>query len=285
MARLSVLVAVQREQAERYREHLSPQEEITIVTVTSEEKVRDILAAPEYSFDAMVIEAALCDVPALLRDVQRDHPALLTILVDEGADFAMPGRAHDISTDPFDNDDLVRRIKRLAEERRLETLRADELAPVRSFARQIRKATGGQSKQDATVRAVQELGFDYVGYFAADWLVDPPVLLTVAQVGPPRIMRTMPRQQPLEGLLGWVAQRGESKLVGPDDEINHKLVADGRFASAACVPVGINLRFGVLLACRQETGAISAQDIVMLEVVAAQLAAALAAEARESKKR
>ncbi|GAB4439821.1 MAG: hypothetical protein Kow00120_07780 [Anaerolineae bacterium] len=284
MARLSVLVAVQRDQVERYRAHLPKEEGIEVTTVTSEEKVRDILAAPEYAFDVMVIEASLCNVPELLRDVQRDNPALLAILVDEGADFALPGRAHDISTDPFHNDDLLKRIKRLAEERRLETLRADELAPVRSFARHIRKASGGVSKLEAAVIAVGDLGYDYAGYYAVDWSVDPPRLTVVAQRGPARVLHTIPAQQPLDGLLGWVVTNGAARIIGPNDAPGHTLVTDGVFGSAVAVPVGVNLRFGVILACRDGADAISGEDAMMLELVAAQLAAALAAEARERQK-
>lgn len=284
MARLSILVAVQRDRVEHYRLHLSRQENMKIVAVASEEKVRDILAAPEFAFDVLVLDATLCDTTELLRDIQRSHPALLTVLIDEGADFAMPGRAHDISTAPFENDDLVRRIKRLVEERRLETLRTDTLPPVRAFAREIRKAAGTMGKQEAAVKAIKQLEFDYVGYFSLDSTVDPPTLSATSQLGPPRVIRAMPPQQPLDGLLGWVATKGLTRVVGPDDEITHKLVSDGVYASAVCAPVGINLRFGLLLACRKDANAIGAQDVMMLELVAAQLAAALAAETRENKK-
>ncbi|MBN1286838.1 MAG: GAF domain-containing protein [Anaerolineae bacterium] len=286
MAKLSVLVAANRDNVDRYRQYLkAQQEDIRVVTVTSAEHVHEILASSDFSFDVMVADAMLGDVPQLLKDVQSEYHDLLTILVDEGADFAMPGRAHDVSTDPFNRDDLIKRIKRLVEERRLETLRADALPPVRSFARQIRKAAPGESKREAAVGAVQQLGFDYAGFFSVDW-TEPAQFTTVAQVGPPPIARAMPVTQPVEKsqLLGWVAHTGESKVIGPDDTPNYPLVADGTFASAAAVPVGINLRFGVILACRQQPNAISGQDVMMLELVAAQLAAALAAETRERKK-
>lgn len=285
MAKLSVLVAAGRDHIDRYRQYLKPHEDIRVVAVTSPEHVHEILASSDFSFDVMVADVSLGEVPDLLKTVQSKYHALLTILVDEGADFAMPGRAHDVSIDPFNKDDLLKRIKRLAEERRLETLRADALPPVRTFARQIRKAAPGESKREAAVAAVQQLGFDYAGFFSVDW-TEPAQLTAVAQVGPSAITRNIPVTQPVDDsqLLGWVARTGESTIIGPDDTPTHPLVADGTFASAAAVPVGINLRFGVVVACRQQPNAISGQDVMMLELVAAQLAAALATETRERKK-
>ena len=284
MANLSVLVAASQEKIARYQKQLTPHDDIKIVTVTEFDQVHETLASPDFVFDVMVVDASLGNVPALLGKVQRQYRALLTILVDEGADFAMPGRAHDVTTNPFGKGDLVRRIKRLVEERRLETLRADALPPVRSFARQIRNAAPGESKREAAVAAVQQLGFDYAGFFAVDWS-EPPRLTSSAQVGPPQATRMVPTQQTLAeaGLLGWVTNNGISRIVGLDDTPNHALVSKGVFASAVCVPVGMNLRFGVLLACRQQPNSISGQDVMMLELVAAQLAAALATESKRAR--
>jgi hypothetical protein len=286
MADLSVLVAANSDRLDRYEEYFALQENITVLTATSHDQVSEHLEDPSSRVDVLVIDAAFGEVPTLLKEVQRQYRAVIMILVDEGADFAMPGRAHDVSTDPFTQNDLVRRIKRLVEEQRLETLRADALPPVRSFARQIRKASPGESKREAAVAAVQQLGFDYAAFYSVDW-TDPPQLSLIAQVGPKQANRAVPDQAPLDtsDIIGWVADTGISQLVGPDDELSHPLIADGVFGSGACVPVGINLRFGVILACRQQPNAISAQDLMMLELVAAQLAAALAAEARERKKR
>jgi hypothetical protein len=46
------------------------------------------------------------------------------------------------------------------------------------------------------------------------------------------------------------------------------------------VPVGTTMRFGVILACREQPDAITQQNVMMLEVVSAQLASALARQAR-----
>jgi GAF domain-containing protein len=77
-----------------------------------------------------------------------------------------------------------------------------------------------------------------------------------------------------------VSQNGQSRIVGPDDQPNHPFIRQQRFHSGVCVPVGTTLRFGVILACRDQPDAISQQNVLMLELVSAQLASALAKQAR-----
>src|SRR5260221_7222323 len=191
----------------------------------------------------------------------------------------MPGRADDVSTEPFKDDDLIKKIKRLSEERRLETLHADALPPVRTFARSLSKASKGLGKQQAAVEAVKQLGYDYVAFYSVA-PTDPPSLSMGAQVGPNAITSMVPVRSDYNGLLGWVAQNGQSRIVGPGDEPNHMLVERGKFGAAACVPVGTTLRFGVVLACREAPGSIKMENVLMLELVSAQLASALAKEQR-----
>jgi hypothetical protein len=45
--------------------------------------------------------------------------------------------------------------------------------------------------------------------------------------------------------------------------------------------VGTTLRFGVLLACRKDADSITGDNVMMLELVSAQLASALAKEQRD----
>ena len=78
--------------------------------------------------------------------------------------------------------------------------------------------------------------------------------------------------------MGWVARNGQSRIVGPDDEPNYSLIKRGRLGAGICIPVGGADVFGVLLACREEPGTISQENALLLELIGAQLAAALARE-------
>jgi hypothetical protein len=46
----------------------------------------------------------------------------------------------------------------------------------------------------------------------------------------------------------------------------------------ACVSVGVTNRYGVLVACRDQPGTINQQNVLMLELVGAQLAAVISKE-------
>jgi len=276
---INVLAAVRLPSVARYRENLSKDSKLKVTVVTSIPSAREILANPDKQTDVFVVDNGLGDVFELVKELRAAYPRLLILLVDEEADFGMPGRADDVSTDPFREDDLIKKIKRLAEERQLETLRADALPPVRTFAKSLRKAGKGLGKQQAAIEAVKQLGYDYVAFYALA-PTDPPSLSLAAQLGPNNITGMMPVRSDYSGLLGWVAQNGQSKIVGFGDEPNHTLIEKGRFGAAACVPVGTTLRFGVVLACREQPGSIKADNVLMLELVCAQLASALAKEQR-----
>jgi GAF domain-containing protein len=208
------------------------------------------------------------------------YPRLLIILVDREADFGMPGHADEVSVTPFENDDLLKRIKRLNEERSLQTLRADALPPVRAFAKSLRRAGAGPAKMQAAVEAIKELGYDYVAFYNMV-PTTPPEMRLSSQVGPNALLSVAPQQQDYQtSLVGWVTQNGQSRIIGPDDPINHPFVKQQRFNSGVCVPVGTTLRFGVIFACREQPNAITQQNVMMLELVSAQLASALAKQAR-----
>jgi GAF domain-containing protein len=226
------------------------------------------------------VDHGLGGVFEFIRELRNAYPRLLILLVDEEADFGTPGYADEVSVEPFHNDDLLRRIKRLTEERMVETLRADALPPVRAFAKALRRAGPGPAKQQAAVEAILELGYDFVAFYNLT-PTTPPELTLGAQVGAQAVMAMAPQKQDYDGsLVGWVAQNGQSRVVGPNDDPNHPFVKQGRFGAGACIPVGTTLRFGVILACRDQPDAISQQNVLMLELVSAQLASALAKQAR-----
>ncbi|MBN1565053.1 MAG: GAF domain-containing protein [Anaerolineae bacterium] len=277
-SQIHVLAAVKLQTLLQYRENLSQDSQIKLTLVHNEADARKALADSQKRTDVFVVDNNLGNVYELLKELRQTYPRLLIILVDQESDFAMPGHADDVSTSPFENDDLLKRLKRLNEERSLETLRADALPPVRNFAKSLRRA--GQSKPQSAVEAIQELGYDYVAFYNIV-PTTPPELRLSAQVGPSGITAMAPQQQDYENsLVGWVAQNGQSRIIGADDQPNHPFVRQQRFGSGACVPVGTNMRFGVIFACREQPDAITQQNVMMLELVSAQLASALAKQAR-----
>ena len=193
------------------------------------------------------------------------------MLVDEEADFAMPGHADDISTEPFENDDLVRRINRLISDRHLETLRADAMPPVRDFTKKLRKAVGASEKQQTAVSACLDIGYDYAAFYRLE-SVEPLHITLQTQAG---IDAAAPREVSGDDFIVWVAQTGQSRTATAGDAINTALVRDGLLGAVAGVVVGTTNRYGVLIAgcARQHT--ISQQQIVLLELISSQLATRL----------
>ncbi len=277
---IHVLAAVRLQSLSQFREHLSRDPQLRLTLVPDENEARGILADPHQRTDVFVVDNGLGGIFEMVKELRLTYPRLLIILVDQEADFGMPGHADEVCTEPFENDDLLKRIKRLNEERSLETLRADALPPVRSFAKSLRRAGPGQAKTQAAVEAIKELGYDYVAFYTIIPTL-PPELRLSSQVGPDSLLSIAPQQQDYNSsLLGWVSQNGQSRIVGPEDPTNHPFVKQQRFHSGVCVPVGTTLRFGVIFACREQPSAITQQNVLMLELVSAQLASALAKQAR-----
>lgn len=275
---IQVLAAAPASAETDYYQNLSTDAQLQVTVVTSVTAAQDILANSQRRIDVFVIDNALVDAFSLTKELRRTYPRLLIVLVDRDADFGMPGHADDVSVDPFDNDDLIRRIKRLNEERSLQTLRADTLPPVRQFAKTLHRAGPEVAKSQVAVQAIAELGYDYVAFYEVITKT-PPQLALIAQAGQETITSTAPQQQDdVTSLVGWVAQNGQSRVVSVNDRPNHPLTTQQHFGSAVCVPVGTTLRLGVILACRKEANTISQQHVMMLELVSAQLASALAKE-------
>lgn len=279
-SRIHVLAAIPLAALARYRENLFQDSQLKVSMVHNEADIRGALADVQQRTDILVIDNSLGGVFELVKDLRQTYPRLIILLVDEEADFGMPGHADEVSVEPFKNDDLLKRIKRLTEERSLQTLRADALPPVRAFAKSLRRAVAGQAKQQAAVEAIKDLGYDYVAFYTV-MPTKPPELSLSAQVGPSGMTTLAPQKQDYNtSLVGWVCQSGQGRIVGPDDEPNHPFIKQKRFGAGVCVPVGTTLRFGVLFACREQPGAITQQNVLMLELVSAQLASALAKQAR-----
>lgn len=278
-SKIHVMVGLRLQALARYRENLSPDPQFALNFLPSLEKLQQALEDPTKRADVLVVDNGLGDMFSYIREVRNKYPRLLIVLVDEEADFAMPGHADEVSTNPFENHELSKIIKRLFEDRRLETLRADSLPSVRNFAKAILKSKG-PAKLQAAVGAIQEMGYDYVVYYSVT-PTDPPTILQAAHVGPPAVLSIAPSRLDYENnIIGWVNRTGQSCIVNKDSAPNHPFVAKGRFGSGAGVPVGTTLQFGVVFVCREQPNAILQEDVVMLELVSAQLASALARESR-----
>jgi hypothetical protein len=274
-ATIDVIVAVRADAVNRFAEGLKVDPALQVTMCSTLDAARTYLNAPDNRSDVFVVDNNFEHVFELVKALRQSHPSLLIITVDEDADFGMPGRADDVTTNPFENNELIRKIKRVSEERRLETLRADALPPVRNFAKELRKATKGTGKQQAAVVAIQQLGYDYVGFYSI-MPSDPPSLSLGAQVGPNNVMSMMQPRLDYSGALGWVAKEWQPKILIRGQEPSHFLVERGKYGSAVIVPVGTTLRFGVIIACREAADAIKQDSALMIELICAQLASALA---------
>jgi GAF domain-containing protein len=278
MSSVDILVAVPREDASRFYKNLSSYEDFRIQMVSDAGDALDILADPERPVDVLVLDNRLGHVFELIAELRQSYPRLLIILVDEDADFGMPGQADEISTDPFTDNDLIRRITRLMSDRQLETLRADSMPAVRQFAKQLRKAAGELGKYQSAVAACKDLGYDYVAFYRLDSF-DPIQVSLRAQDGPAAIQAVAPKQAEVDDIVMWVAQTSQSRIAGPEDKPNYLLVARGRLGAVACVPVMFGgARYGVLVACREQPNSITQDNVLMLDLVSAQLAAAISKE-------
>ncbi|MCU0497048.1 MAG: GAF domain-containing protein [Anaerolineae bacterium] len=281
MIRVSMLLAIKPDDASRFYQNLVNQEGFTLNIVHTIADTRAVLADRNQHADVLVIDNNLDEtVFALVSELRHSYPRLLIVLVDEEADFGMPGQADDLSTDPFKNDDLVRRITRLMSERRMETLRSDSLPAVRNFAKKLRTATGMIGKQQVAVESCFEMGYDYVAYYHKD--AETPLRLTLrAQMGPNAIQAVAPKEATADDLMSWVQLNGQSRIAGPEDRPNHPLVARGRLGAIGCVPVMFNgVTYGVMSACRERPGSITQENVLMLELISSQLAAALSKESK-----
>ncbi|MBC7810276.1 MAG: GAF domain-containing protein [Burkholderiales bacterium] len=280
MLLVNVLVAVRRESANRFHKNLSTKKDFKVQLVSDKGDALSVLADRDQHVDVFVIDNGLGGVYDLIADVRHNYPRLIIVLIDEEADFGLPGQADELSTQPFENDDLVQRITRLMSDRSLETLRADSLPAVRQLAKRLRTAAGVGGKQQAAVAACKDLNFDFVAFYAPD-STNPAKLVLKAQDGPRPIQAVAPKDLSgdTDDLASWSLQHVQSRIAGPTDNPNYPLVAKGRLGAVACIPVVFSgAKYGVIVVCRDQPGTITNENILMLELIGAQLAAAISKE-------
>jgi DNA-binding response OmpR family regulator len=277
MPAVQILAAVRREQAGRYYKNLTSQPDFGVELVSDIQDALDILNQRGRATDLLVLDHGVPFLYELVDEVRHRYPRILIVLVDEGADLSMPNFADAVSTDPFTDADLVRRITKLMSDRALETLRADSLPVVRQFAKELRNAPGEMGKQQVTVKTCKALNYDYVAFYR---LENAGERLTLkAHDGPAPIMAVAPAASMPNDLMQTVALNNESRIAQPQDTPNHPLVAKGRLGTVAAVPVMFSgNRYGVLLAFRDQPGTILQEHVLLLELMAAQLAAAISKE-------
>lgn len=272
MSSIDLLIVVRREHAQRYFQNLSSVKEFRVRLVTDPAEARTIVT--ERHVDVIVLDNTLEGAFDLIQYFRKTKPSLLIISVDEEADFAIPGFADDITTTPFRNDDLSRRIQRLMSDRRLETVRSDSMPPVREVAQKLRRAAGEIGKLETILTTCRELNFDYAAIYRLE-SVEPLRVVLRAQDGLKPLHPAAPKEASPGDMLSHVATTGQSRIAIQGDTISHPFVNRGRLGAAVCVSIGSTNRYGVLLAARERPGSINAQDMMMLELLGAQLSAVI----------
>ncbi|MBK8021430.1 MAG: hypothetical protein IPK19_08345 [Chloroflexi bacterium] len=272
MNSIDVLIVVRREHAPRYFQNLTAVKEFRVRLVTDQKDARVFVT--ERHVDVIVLDSSLDGAHDLIQHFRTSRPSLLIVSVDEEADFAIPGFADDVTTKPFSEDDLTRRIHRLMSDRRLETVRSDSMPPVREVAKKLRRATGEIGKLETTIGACRDLNYDYAAVYRIE-SADPLRVLLRFQDGLKPLQAAAPKEAGLQDVIGQVAHTGQSRIVGQQDAVNHPFVSRGKLGALACVSIGATSRYGVLLAARERPTSITQQDVLLLELLGAQLSAVL----------
>ncbi|MFQ3568578.1 MAG: GAF domain-containing protein [Aggregatilineales bacterium] len=273
LTQTSLLVAVRREHASRYYSALSSAGDYAIDIVSDGVDVLERLADGRRTFDVLIFDHGLQGAHELLLTLRRDYNSLLIILVDEEADFAVPGYADDISTAPFIEDDLVRRIDRLMADRRLETISVSVPPAVRSFAKQLRKARGETGKHRAALSVCRELGFDYCAFYRPD--ENGRFGMLIAQDGPEVLLANAPQYSTAGDIITSALQSAETQSGNAESANLHPFLEDGSLAELVCAPVGSKARHGIIVAGATQPDTIGKEQIMMLNLICAQLAAVL----------
>lgn len=276
MEPINVLIATPSERHHDYHQYLAEERTLSFQLVGDTRTALEVISDTRSRVDVLVLDYALGQAHQIIRQLRQSYPRLLIILVDESADFGLPGQADEFTNMPFGDDGLVKRINKLIFERKQETLRSDSLPAIREIAQNLRKASGLTGKQQAAVDTILSMEYDYVAYYH---LQQDQSLLLTAQAGPKAIVAVGPKMATASDIMTWVLQNGQSRIANYGDTLNHPLVAKGRLGAVACMPVAFdNKIYGVLVACRERPNSINQEHVMMLELVGAQLGSFLMRE-------
>jgi hypothetical protein len=266
---IDVLAILPEDKVEYYQAELGQANVLKLDFATNHESAVGMITG--HPVDVVLVDAELDGEDVFVAMLRQRYPRLLVIVVDEGADFGFPGHADAISTDPFQDDELIAQIQQLVHNRHDEAMSGDNLPVIRDVSNRLRSATDLAGKAQAAVEAVRSLGYDYVAYYHAG-----NGLRLKAQVGPSAVNAIAPESAEPDDLMTWVAQNQRSHIAGPDDRPTHPLVARGRLGAVVCVPVSAGgQRRGVIAVCNDRPGSINQESVMLLELIAAQLASAL----------
>ena len=279
MALIQVLAAVPREQAARYYTSLTASGQYALTLTSDSRDTLDLLEDRSRRFDALVLDSCLADADSLLEDVLFSLPRLIVVLVDETGDSPLRQRLRldRVSTAPFMDDDLERRIARLLSDSQLETMPANTLLPVRELARKLRTEEKPGDRFRVAVEACQGLGYRYTAFYRVEQQ-DPPLLLLAAQQGESGFEALVPPRAENNHVIASVAATGDSLILDRSNARDYAPMAADVLGAVALVAAGRVACFGVLVAGREGIDSINAQNVAVLELVAAQLAAAIARE-------
>lgn len=279
MALIQLLVAVPREQAARYYTGLGASGQYALTMTSNSREALDLLEDRSRHFDALVLESTLAEAGGLLDELAYRHPRQMVVLVDESNQSPLQAqvRPDRICTTPFADDDLERRIVRLLSDSRLETVPANTLLPVRELARKLRTEDAPGDRYRVAVDACQSLGYSYTAFYSLE-RAEPVLLRLAAQLGEGDMHLLVPLSAQAGEVIAQVAVTGESVVLDSANAADYLPVAVGTLGSAAMVPAGRANCFGVLVAGREAPDSINTQNVTVLELVAAQLAAAIARE-------
>lgn len=247
MSKTRVFAIVRAERAHRYEQEFSGAHWVHAQVISSIEQSFPKIA--ENDPQILIIDQSLDGAFAYINSFRQQHPKISIIIVDEDADFALPGAADDITTTPFKEGDLLRRIRRLLANRQMETLRADAMPPVRELNKRLRNAVGEHAKAHEAVSACLELGYVYAALYRLN-LRDPIQVNLIAQDGEDKAQQLAPLQADDTQAVGWVAKTGQSRLLRVEDTPGHPLISSEYVSEAAVVPVGVTNRYGTLFAAK-----------------------------------
>ena len=275
MQTVSVLLAIPESKRATYYEGLSDDPSLSIHTVHTAESLFEEVRTIE-PLDLLIIDSLLDPrTHQIVGDIRRTRPRLIMILIDQSADFGTRGHADALSTDPFQNNELLRVIRRLLNERNTETLQSSAMPAIRDIYRRMRSAVGVAGKRQEAAQCCLEVGFVYAAYYEV--VNDDPFHLDLqTQAGPQSLKASAPRSADINGLIGWSAANNQTRIAQAGDTLSHRFITHGRVSSAIAIPVASDHQlYGALIACADAGVTISQDRVMLVELISAQLAAAL----------
>lgn len=279
MPAIPLLASVPRAWFPVYEATLTASGQYTVTLLSDGREALAALNDRSSHYDAVIIDSRLPDAGELLDEIADAHPRMIVVWVDESVNPPLRAKVHadHICTSPFEGDELEQRITRLLADRQLETIHANTALPVRELARLLRADDQPGDRFQIAVEACRTLGYDYAAFYRVDQQ-EPIVLKLAAQCGLEDMHLLVPLSASGSDLIAQVASNGESRILTHDTAADYLPVSVGELGSAALVAAGRAVCFGVLVAGKIGDDGITTQNLTVLELVGAQLGAAISRE-------